>query len=75
MKVMLSKFNEQPFYKLQHGDVFRIGIDVYMRINKVEFNVVSLENGNLGSVDNNRMVTVINGKFVEDSSAIVIERS
>jgi hypothetical protein len=75
MKVMLSKFNEQPFYKLQPGDVFRIGIDVYMRINKVEFNVVSLENGNLGSVDNNRMVTVINGKFVEDSSAIVIERS
>lgn len=72
---MLSKFNEQPFYKLQPGDVFRIGIDVYMRINKVEFNVVSLENGNLGSVDNNRMVTVINGKFVEDSSAIVIERS
>ena len=75
MKVMLSKFNEQPFYRLQPGDVFRIGTDVYMRINRVELNVVSLEDGNLGSIDDNRMVTVINGKFVEDSPAIVIERS
>lgn len=72
---MLSKFNEQPFYRLQPGDVFRIGTDVYMRINRVELNVVSLEDGNLGSIDDNRMVTVINGKFVEDSPAIVIERS
>lgn len=75
MQVMLSPFVELTVGQLTDASVFRVGKEVYMKINNTGYNAVNLRTGNLGGFDANLIVTIVRGKFVEDSSAIVIEKS